>query len=121
VERGTATALELAERLAAHPAVGPVRYPGLATDRSNRVAARLLDGFGALLAFEPAGGARVASHLCERLELIVHASSFGGVETLIEQHGRWHSGRGLPPGLLRLSVGCEHPEDLWRDLERALG
>jgi len=121
MERGARSAAMLAERLVEHPAVARVHYPGLAADRSHAVATRVLDGFGAMVSFEVEGGERVADAVCERVRVIAHASSFGGVETLLERHGRWHSGPGVPAGLLRLSVGCEHPEDLWRDLDAALG
>jgi len=120
VERGAASAAVLAERLAEHPTVTRVRYPGLASDPSHEVAARLLDGFGAMLSFEVEGGERAADAVCDRVAVIVHASSFGGVETLIEEPGRWHADPRVPAGLLRLSIGCEHPDDLWRDLEQAL-
>jgi cystathionine gamma-synthase len=120
IERGTASAGVLAERLAEHPAVAGVRYPGLASDPAHPIAGRVLDGCGAMLCFEVEGGERAADAVCERVEVIAHAGSFGGVETLIERQGRWHSGPGIPAGLLRLSVGCEHPDDLWADLERAI-
>jgi cystathionine gamma-synthase len=120
IEHGAASAAVLAERLAEHPSVTRVRYPGLVSDPSHEVAARVLDGFGAMLSFEVEGGERGADSVCEQVALIVHASSFGGVETLIERHGRWPAGPEVPAGLLRLSVGCEHPDDLWRDLEQAL-
>ena len=71
------------------------------------MAKRILDGYGAMLAFEHPG----ADAVCARVRVITHAKSLGGVESLIERRA---------PGLLRLSVGCEHVEDLWADLERAL-
>jgi cystathionine gamma-synthase len=120
IDRGADSARILAERLAEHPAVSRVRYPGLPTDPAHPVAGRVLDGYGALLCFEVEGGERAADSVCEEVTVIAHAGSFGGVETLIERHGRWHPGSEVPGGLLRLSVGCEHPEDLWADLERAL-
>lgn len=120
VQRGTESAAVLAGRLAEHPAVARVRYPGLASDPSHRIATRVLDSFGAMLSFEVEGGERTADAVCERVQVIVHASSFGGVETLIDRHGRWRAGPAVPDGLLRLSVGCEHPDDLWRDLDQAL-
>jgi cystathionine gamma-synthase len=119
VERGSASAAVLAERLAAHPAVRRVRYPGLADDPAHEVAGRLLDGFGAVVSFELESAA-AAEAACGRVELLAHASSLGGVETVIERQGRWHAGPDVPDGLLRISVGLEHAEDLWRDLDRAL-
>jgi cystathionine gamma-synthase len=66
-----------------------------------------MDGYGAMLAFTHPD----ADAVCRHVRLITHAKSLGGVESLIERRG---------PGLLRLSVGCEHVEDLWDDLEHAL-
>jgi cystathionine gamma-synthase len=119
IERGTASAAVLAERLRRHPEGSAVRYPGLAGDPANATAARLLRGFGAVVSFEVAGAAS-ADAVCAAVEVITHASSLGGVETVIERQSRWHAEPSVPNGLLRLSVGCEDPEDLWRDLEHAL-
>jgi cystathionine gamma-synthase len=120
LERAQATAAVLAERLAAHPAVSAVHYPGLASDPGHERAARLMDGFGAMLAFETAGGVAAADALCDRVRVVVHATSLGGVETLIERRAR-NPGEVAPEALLRVSVGVEHVEDLWADLDRALG
>jgi cystathionine gamma-synthase len=122
LERAQASAGVLARRLAAHPAVRRVRYPGLPADPGHERAARQMDGFGAMLAFETAGGAEEAEGVAERVRLIAHATSLGGVETLIERRTRWAGevAMGTPPALLRLSVGLEHVEDLWTDLEQAL-
>ena len=79
-----------------------------------------MDGPGTMLAFEMEGGIERAEAICDSVEIITHAASLGGVETLIERHGRWCSASDVSSGLLRLSVGCEHPDDLWRDLDRAL-
>ena len=113
---------ELAVRLAAHPAVARVRYPGLPGDPGFERAQRLMDGPGAMLAFEPVGGADAADRLCERVELITHATSLGGVESLIERRAKYPGERsiGTPAGLLRLSVGIEDVSDLWADLNQAL-
>jgi cystathionine gamma-synthase len=119
LERGQASAAVLAERLAAHPAVGTVYYPGLPSDPGHERAARLMDGFGAMLAFEPAGGAAAADAICERVRVLTHATSLGGVETLIERRARYAE-EVAPDALLRISVGVEDVEDLWRDLEQAL-
>jgi len=110
----------LAERLAAHPAVTAVHYPGLPSDPFHDRAARLMDGFGAMLAFEVEGGADAAQAVAERVRVLVHATSLGGVETLIERRARYPE-EVAPEALLRVSVGIEAVEDLWADLERALG
>ena len=123
MERAQANAGELARRLSAHHCVTRVRYPGLPEDPGHELAARLYDGFGAMISFEVAGTAEHAESVCQRVALITHATSLGGVESLIERRAR-HSidaMHGTPPTLLRLSVGIEHVEDLWADLTQALG
>jgi cystathionine gamma-synthase len=116
VRRQSDTALELANRLAAHPAVEHVRYPGLGDD----VAARYLDGgFGGLLSFDVRGDGEAARRVETSVRVITNATSLGGVESLIETRARWEGDR-VPPNLLRLSVGLEDVEDLWADLEQAL-
>jgi cystathionine gamma-synthase len=121
-ERAQANALELARRLETHPRVGRVRYPGLPSDPGHKRASRLFAGFGAVIGIEVVGGAADAERVCERVRLITHATSLGGVESLIERRARYatDAGFGTPPSLLRLSVGIEHVEDLWDDLEHAL-
>jgi cystathionine gamma-synthase len=123
MERSQANAMTLAGRLSEHPAVTRVRYPGLPTDPWHDRATRTADGFGAMISFEVAGSLDAAEQLCERVRLITHATSLGGVETLIERRARHtiDARRGTPPTLLRLSVGIEHVEDLWADLDHALG
>jgi cystathionine gamma-synthase len=102
IERQTATAGELAQRLAGHPFVRTVRYPG----------------FGGLLSFDVHDAA--AAHAVETsTRLIVNATSLGGVDSTLESRHRWEPER-VPEGLLRLSVGLEPVEDLWADLETAL-
>lgn len=118
-----ANATTLAHRLTAHPAVSRVRFPGLPADPGHERAQRLHDGFGAIISFEVRGSAADAERVCESVQLINHATSLGGVESLIERRAR-HQAEGdaeVPPTLLRLSVGIEHVEDLWSDLEQALG
>jgi cystathionine gamma-synthase len=102
VVRQTETATVLAERLGGHPAVQTVRYPG----------------FGGLVSFDVADGA-TARRVETSTELIVNATSLGGVTSTIESRHRWEGDR-VPEGLLRLSVGLEPAADLWRDLENAL-
>ncbi len=123
MDRAQASALELAARLARHPAVTRVRFPGLPDDPFHARAAKLHDGYGAMISFDVAGSADDAERVCQRVELITHATSLGGVESLIERRARYavDAAHGTPETLLRLSVGIEHVEDLWADLDRALG
>lgn len=104
LERSSSTAVELVERLRDHAAVEEVRYPG----------------FGQMLAPIVRGGAPAADAVCASLRLAVHATSVGGVETLIERRGRYAGDEATPPGMLRVSVGLEHVDDLWADLVQAL-
>jgi cystathionine gamma-synthase len=99
VRRQTETATELARRLAEHPAVQKVRYAGM----------------GGLLSFDVAG-AEEALRVETSLRLITNATSLGGVHSVLEARARWEPER-VPPGLLRLSVGLEPPEELWEDLK----
>lgn len=120
IERSQENAMHIATELAQRDDVKWIRYPGLTSDPAHAAAQRLLDGPGTMLAFELDGGQDRAEAVCETVELITHAASLGGVESLIERHGRWRCATDVAPGLLRMSVGCEHHADLWRDLERAL-
>jgi len=117
--RQQSTAGLLAERLDAHPLVGAVRYPGLEHHPDHARAASQMDGFGAMVSFELPDAAS-ADRLVGALRLVVPTTSLGGVESTIERRSRWPGEEAVPPGLLRLSVGLEHPEDLWADLERGL-
>lgn len=103
VARQTASARSIVERLRDHPAVSTVRYAG----------------FGGLLSFD-VEGAEAARQVETSTTFIANMTSLGGVTSRIEARARWEGGR-VPPGLLRLSVGLEDPEALWRDLEQALG
>jgi cystathionine gamma-synthase len=103
VRRQTETARELVRRLEAHPQVEVVRYPG----------------FGGLLSFDVAGGGEAAHRVETSTQLILNATSLGGVESVLETRHRWEGDR-VPEGLVRLSVGLEDAEVLWSDLEQAL-
>ena len=116
---GQSNASELARRLDAHPAVRRVRYPGLPSHPGHRTASAQMTGFGAVLAFEVTD-APTADRICNYVQLIVHATSLGGVETTIERRSKLPGQGHLHPGLLRLSAGCEHIDDLWNDLNTAL-
>jgi len=99
-----------------------VRYPGLPDDPGHELARRQMSGFGSMLAFETIGDADAADRVCGRVKLITSATSLGGVETLLERRARYpgDADAGTPPTLIRLSVGIENVDDLWRDLEQAL-
>ncbi|MDW8006589.1 MAG: PLP-dependent transferase, partial [Thermomicrobium sp.] len=128
--RSSASALDLAARLASHPAVQRVSYPGLADHPEHELARQLLTGgFGAVLAFELAGGEPAVRRFLRALRLVRFAETLGGTVTTVV-HPATTSHRALAPGerhalgiadgLLRLSVGLEDPADLWRDLVQAL-
>jgi cystathionine gamma-synthase len=102
VRRQTESAKAVVERLVAHPKVEIVRYPG----------------FGGLLSFDVAD-AEAARRVETGTQLIVNMTSLGGVTSRIEARSRWEGDR-VPPGLLRLSIGLESPEDIWADLANAL-
>ena len=122
VERSQATAGLLAERLAAHPSVEAVRYPGLPGDAGHARAAQQMNGFGSILCIEVAGGALAAEAVANSVRLWLPATSLGGVESLIERRRRQPGEpKSVPENLLRLSVGIENAEDLWADLFQALG
>ncbi|MGA1661013.1 MAG: trans-sulfuration enzyme family protein [Candidatus Nanopelagicales bacterium] len=111
----------IAERLASHPGVTRVRYPGLAGDPGHALCGELMAGPGFMIAIEVAGGGLAATRASESTRLWVHATSLGGVESLLERRRRWAAENPLvPEGLIRLSVGIEDAEDLWADLDQAL-
>jgi cystathionine gamma-synthase len=120
LQRAQVTAAILAERLKSHPAVSVVRYPGLSSHPGRSIAARQMNGFGSILSFEMAGGAPAADAVCDAVRLAVHGTSVGGVETLLERRAKYADEASTPAGLIRLSVGLEHVDDLWSDLEQAL-
>ena len=98
-------AKDLAQRLAGHSKVTKVRYPG----------------FGAVVSFEVDGTAEQAEKVCETSKLITHATSLGGIESLWERRRRWAlESHSVPEQLIRLSVGCEHVDDLWADIQQSL-
>ena len=115
-------AMALAERLAAHPRVARVLYPGLPQHPGHDVAARQMEGgFGYMLSVQVSGGEAAAIATAARVGLWKRATSLGGVESLIEHRASVEgTGTPCPPDLLRLSTGIEDPDDLFRDLDEAL-
>jgi cystathionine gamma-synthase len=113
------TALELATRLAGAPGVVRVHYPGLTSDPGHERASAQMSAFGGMVSFEMPDG-DTADRLAAALALVVGGTSLGGVESTIDRRRRWPGEERVPEGLLRLSVGLEHVEDLWEDLEQAI-
>lgn len=129
IQRAQATAGRVAQALAAHPAVARVHYPGLADHPGHALAARQQAGFGAMLSFDLAGGVEAARGLCEGLSVFTLAESLGGVESLVAHPATMtHAAMtpdqralaGVGDGLIRLSIGLEHEDDLIADLIAAL-
>ncbi|WP_127792647.1 PLP-dependent aspartate aminotransferase family protein [Agromyces sp. LHK192] len=104
LDRAEATARTLVERLTGHPALAEVRYPG----------------FGTIVSIV-LHGAEPADELVTKTSLWIHATSLGGVESTFERRRRWPAeAETIPAGLVRLSVGLEHADDLAGDLLAAL-
>jgi methionine-gamma-lyase len=123
-------ALSLARRLAEHPAVERVHYPGLPSHPQHAIARRLLDGgFGGVLSVDLVGGREAGRRFAEGLRLVSMAASLGGTHTLVmhpastshrKLDARALADAGIGEGTVRLAVGIEHVDDLWNDLEQAL-
>lgn len=129
VEAAQANARELASRLAAHPAVSRMFYPGLPGARGGHLVGTQMSGPGSLMSFDLRGGHDAAARAMARVKVMTAAVSLGATDTLIQHPaGLTHrmvpeaarAAAGITPGLLRLSVGIEHVEDLWEDLAQAL-
>ena len=122
VHHASASAHRLAERLAGHPALAAVLYPGLPGFPGHELAARqMAGGFGGMLSIRVLGGEAAAMAAAARVRVWQRATSLGGVESLIEHRASIEGpGSPVPPDLLRLSVGIEEPEDLIADLQSAL-
>ena len=129
VERQSATALSLAERLGGHPAVRRVLYPGLASHPQFALASEQMSGAGTVFSFDLAGGKEAAFTLLNALEIIDIANNLGDTKSLITHPattthramGAEERARiGVGDGMVRLSVGLEDVDDLAEDLERGL-
>jgi len=122
LDRAEASAAELARRLASHRHVSRVCYPFLPGDSQHERALRVLpNGSGPLLSFEIAGTVEQIEAVLGRVRLVTHATSLGGVESLIERRARYAGDATIVgPTLCRMSVGIENVEDLWTDLDGAL-
>ena len=112
-----------------HPAVAALHYPGLATHAGHSIAAKQQSGFGAMLSVELEGGTDAVRAFLDGLECFTLAESLGGVESLVAHpatmthaamSGEARAAAGIGDGLLRLSVGIEHADDLVADIAAAL-
>ena len=120
MERSMANAMELAQRLEARADIARVRYPGLPSHDTHEVAASFMDGFGAMMSFEVTGDGERASTVAESTTIVKNATSLGSVESTWERRALIVGQEHMPPTLIRLSVGCEHVDDLWADISAAL-
>ena len=117
-----ANASQVADYLAQHPKVEVVHYPGLEGHPLHTIAKQQMLDFGAMLSFEVVGGEYPARNVANATKLFKQGTSLGGVESLIEHRMSVEGPHSTTPaGLLRLSIGLEHPDDLVADLEQALG
>lgn len=129
MERHQYNACKLAAFLENHPKVNWVRYPGLASHPEHELAKRQMRGFGAMIAFEVAGGRSGGIRLLNHLRLIRIAVSLGDCDSLIQHpasmtHSQYTEREliqaGITEGMIRFSVGIEHVDDLLNDLDQAL-
>lgn len=122
VKEQSRSAAVIAERLRGHPAISAVLYPGLPDHPGHAVAARQMPGgFGGMLSLRLRGGAAAAITAAAQVQLWRRATSFGGIESLIEHRASIEGeGSPCPDDLLRLSVGLEDPNDLYCDLADSL-
>jgi cystathionine beta-lyase/cystathionine gamma-synthase len=130
VARHNQNAEQLARWLEADGRVSRVFYPSLPSHPDHEIARRQMRGFGGMICFEVPGGLDAAGRVFDRLGLIKRAASLGGTESLCSlpvltsHHGVSEAGlreAGVTAGMIRLSVGLEHPDDLVADLDQALG
>jgi cystathionine gamma-synthase len=117
----SANAAALAEYLTSNQRVECVHYPGLPSHPGHAVASRQMSAFGGMLSVEVRGGRKGAMDVAGKLRIVTRATSLGGTESLIEHRASVEGpGSRAPEGLLRLSVGLEHIDDLVEDFAQAL-
>ena len=130
MQRHCANAAHLAGRLATQPGVTHVYWPGLPDHPDHAVAQRVLAGYGGMVAFDLAGGREAGLAFVSSLRLAALAPSLGGAETLVlhpastshrQMDAASLAAAGIGEETIRVSVGLEHPDDLWADFEQALG
>jgi cystathionine gamma-synthase len=112
---------KVAAFLSEHPKVSAVHYPGLESSPFHALAKKQMSGFGGMLSFETRGGKEAAMTVAAHVDVFTRATSLGGVESLIEHRASIEGPESkTPQGLLRVSVGLEHADDLVDDLAQAL-
>ena len=118
----SASALALAQRLEKHSAIEQVHYPGLTSHPQHALARRQMPhGFSGMISIQVKGDQANARRVASELKLFQQATSLGGVESLVEHRRSIEGPDSKTPGnLLRLSIGLEHIDDLWEDLDRGL-
>lgn len=118
----SANAMELAKRLEKHPKVEKVHYPGLESHPQHALAkAQMPQGFSGMIALQVKTGETETREMAGKLQIFQQATSLGGVESLVEHRKSIEGPQSTTPGnLLRFSIGLEHVDDLWADLEQAL-
>lgn len=129
MDRHCENAQTLARHLSAHPKVTQVHYPGLASHPGHDLAKRQMSGFGGMISFEVAGGVQAGARLMNAVRLCTLAVSLGDCDTLIQHpasmtHSTYSPEQrkkaGIADGLIRISVGIEHVDDIVADLDQAL-
>lgn len=129
MQRHSENGLAVARWAEAHPAIAKVHYPGLASHPDHEFASKVLGGFGGMVGLELTGGPAEAERVLARLQLVAHAPSLAGVESLVSEprltshkslgpEGR--AAMGIPDGFIRLSCGIEDAADIIADFEQAL-
>ena len=129
IARHNDSAMKIAQWLAGERRVSRVFYPGLPSHPDHAIARKQMCGFGGMVTFEIAGGYEAACRFYDRLAVIKRAASLGGVESLCSlpvltsQYGLDDdqiAAAGVTRGMVRLSIGLEHPDDLVADIDQAL-
>jgi cystathionine gamma-lyase len=129
MQRHSENAMKIAEILEKHPSVEKVIYPGLKSHPQYEIAQKQMKLPGGMISFVAKGGLPVARKILERCRVFSLAESLGGVESLIESPAimthasvpaEVRAANGISDGLIRISVGIEHIDDLTKDLEQAM-
>ena len=130
VQQQCTSALHIAKALSGHPLVESVIYPGLSSHPGHDIAKSQMTAFGGILSIDMKGGLDKVRSMLTKLDLFTLAESLGGVTSLIEHPGimthasiptEQREALGISDGLLRLSIGIEHVDDLLSDLLQAIG